>query len=108
MRYFDEHKTYFAHFTNIQAIAEWEDFATELSKGQLELYDYWQTLDMRESFENGEREISTKERAQISKADELVRKFLLPTILKHERITEYNALGTPRPKIYWWWHLKKS
>ncbi len=103
--YFEEHKTYFAHFTNIAAVREWQGFAEDLTRGETDIFEYWMTLSMRESFENAERTLSEEQWEEVRKADQLVRQHLVNVLRNLERLDQYEDLGSPRPSEYWWWHL---
>ncbi|MDI6802552.1 MAG: hypothetical protein QME58_01745 [Bacteroidota bacterium] len=98
--------TYYAGLNDNNAVHEWELFAGQLKKDKLEWYEYWQTLDMRESFENGERTLTEKQWEIVKKTDEIVRAKLLNVLIEFERVQEYRDLGEQRPKKYWWWHLE--
>ncbi len=96
---------YMSHFTKEEALNEYETLADQLRNGQLEWYDYWQTLSMREGFEDGTWNLSADDRSRLDELDAIVRKHLLPTVDKHKRTEEYHNLGKHRPAEYWWWHL---
>lgn len=99
---------YMSHFTNGEALAEWETFADQLRRGILEWYDYWQDLDMRDGFEDGTRSLSEDERAKLEKIDAIVREHLPAMLVKHGRMEEYRTLGAHKPHDWWWWHVGKE
>lgn len=108
MNYFDKHKTYFMHLTNERAIEEWKTFAHQLKRGMLEWYDYWQTLSLRESFDNDERTLTQQQREEVEQSDTLVLEHLYHALVKHNRFEEYRNLGQKRPKEFWWWHVEEN
>lgn len=50
--------TYYAGMDNTNAVHEWQLLAERLEKGGLEWYKYWQALSTRESFDNGEKQLT--------------------------------------------------
>ena len=99
---------YMKHFTVIQALDEYETLADQVRNGQLEWYEYWQTLDMREGFDDGNWTLSAVERTRLNELDKIIKKHLLPTIDKYNRTEEYHNLGRHQAKEYWWWHLGET
>lgn len=98
---------YMAHFTNTEAVHEWEEFADGLRRGLIER-DYMTDLDMRESFETGERSLTDEQRTTVTGADAIVLKNLVLALQKHQLIEEYRNLGASRPTKFWWWHVEEE
>lgn len=96
---------YMNHYTIGEALNEYEMLTEQVRNGQLETYDYWKTLSLREGFENGRWNLSDDERARLDELDATLRKHIINTLTKHRRLEEYHDLGTPRPAAYWWWHM---
>lgn len=97
---------YMAHFTNDEAVHEWEEFADGLRRGLIER-DYMTDLDMRESFETSERTLTDAQRAAVEHADRFVRERLISVLQTHHLIEEYRNLGASRPPKFWWWHMEE-
>lgn len=91
------------HFTSQQAVRQWKEFADVLRRGIVE-----RDLDLRESFETGERTLSDGLRAEVERADELVRQHPLRALTDAQLLDEYRNLGAHRPQEFWWWHVKED
>jgi len=100
--------TFFSKQSTEWAVEEWKTFAELLQRDHLEQYEYWQDLSMRESFENGERELTPEMIDIVKKADEIVRQKLVLVLKKYNRFDEYRDIAQHIPKKYWWWHLEEE
>ena len=98
-------RSYRSGVSDSRAVFLWKTFAEQLRRNELERYEYWQVLDMRESFDDGQRTLTATQKAEVGGYDQIVRERLIDVLKKFDLEIEYHQFGKRDPKEYWWWHI---